>query len=57
MGDKRTNKSINTKNYEFFQISNLREWYERHVIDFIYISREISRNMTVGERRVSCRGS
>jgi len=29
-GDKRANKSINTRNYELFRISNLREWYERH---------------------------
>jgi len=26
-GDKRSNKSINTRNYELFRISNLREWY------------------------------
>lgn len=30
-GDKRTNKSINTKNCELFQTSDLQEWYERHV--------------------------
>jgi len=30
--DKRANKSINTRNYELFQTSNLCEWYERHVI-------------------------
>ena len=32
-GDKSANKNINTKNYELFQTSNLREWYERHVIE------------------------
>jgi len=32
-GDNRANKSINTKNYEIFQISNLCEWYERQVIE------------------------
>jgi len=32
-GDKRANKSINTRNYELFRTSNLREWYERHVIE------------------------
>jgi len=32
-GDKRANKSINTKNYELFRTSNLHEWYERHVIE------------------------
>jgi len=32
-GDKRANKSINTKNYELFRTLNLREWYEHHVIE------------------------
>jgi len=32
-GDKRANKSINTSNYELFHISNLRKWYERHIIE------------------------
>jgi len=32
-GDKRVNKSINTRNYELFRTSNLHEWYERHVIE------------------------
>jgi len=31
-GDKRANKS-NTRNYKLFQTSNLREWYEHHVIE------------------------
>lgn len=32
-GDKRINKSINTRNFEVFRTSDLREWYERHVIE------------------------
>jgi len=32
-GDKRANKSINTRNYELFRTSDLREWYERCVIE------------------------
>ncbi|XP_036139070.1 uncharacterized protein LOC118644523 [Monomorium pharaonis] len=32
-GDKRANKSINTKNCELFQTSDLDEWYERCVIE------------------------
>jgi len=32
-GDKRANKSINTRNCELYQTSNLREWYERHIIE------------------------
>jgi len=32
-GDKRANKSINTRNYELFRTSDLREWYERRVIE------------------------
>jgi len=32
-GDKRANKSINTRNYELFRTSNLHEWYERHIIE------------------------
>ncbi|XP_036146615.1 uncharacterized protein LOC118646876 [Monomorium pharaonis] len=39
-GDKRANKSINTKNYELFQTSNLYEWYKQHVIEFILASLE-----------------
>ena len=37
-GDKRANKSINTRNFELFHSSNLREWYERHVTKFILAS-------------------
>jgi len=32
-GDKRANKSINTKNYELFPTSDLDEWYERYIIE------------------------
>jgi len=32
-GDKRANKSVNTKNFELFRTSDLREWYERRVIE------------------------
>jgi hypothetical protein len=32
-GDKRANKSVNTRNYELLRTSNLREWYERRVIE------------------------
>ena len=32
-GDKRANKSVNTKNYELFRTTDLREWYERRVIE------------------------
>jgi len=32
-GDKHANKSINTRNYELFRTSDLREWYERRVIE------------------------
>jgi len=32
-GDKRANKCINTRNYELFRTSDLREWYERRVIE------------------------
>src|SRR5580765_2433186 len=32
-GDKRANKSVNTKNYELFRASDLHEWYERRVIE------------------------
>ncbi|XP_070165276.1 uncharacterized protein [Polyergus mexicanus] len=32
-GDKRANKSINTRNYELFRTSDLREWYERRVVE------------------------
>ncbi|XP_036141224.1 uncharacterized protein LOC118645049 [Monomorium pharaonis] len=33
MGDKRANKSINTKNCELFQTSDLDEWYKRCIIE------------------------
>ena len=32
-GDKHANKSINTRNYELFQTSDLHEWYERRVVE------------------------
>lgn len=32
-GDKRANKSINTKNYELFRTSDLEEWYARRVVE------------------------
>ncbi|XP_071574388.1 uncharacterized protein [Temnothorax nylanderi] len=32
-GDKRANKSIATRNRELFRMSDLREWYELHVIE------------------------
>ncbi|XP_071574650.1 uncharacterized protein [Temnothorax nylanderi] len=32
-GDKRANKSIATRNCELFRMSDLREWYKRHVIE------------------------
>jgi len=32
-GDKRANKSVNTKNYELFRTSDLDEWYERYIIE------------------------
>ncbi|XP_036148439.1 uncharacterized protein LOC118647504 [Monomorium pharaonis] len=32
-GDKHANKSVNTKNYALFQLSNLNEWYELYVIE------------------------
>jgi len=32
-GDKRANKSMNTRNYKLFRTSNLPERYERHVIE------------------------
>ncbi|XP_036146043.1 uncharacterized protein LOC118646698 [Monomorium pharaonis] len=32
-GDKRANKSVNTKNYTLFQLSDLNEWYELYVIE------------------------
>ncbi|EFN64222.1 hypothetical protein EAG_04529, partial [Camponotus floridanus] len=32
-GDKRANKSVNTRNYELFRTYDLREWYERRVIE------------------------
>jgi len=32
-GDKRANKSVSTRNYKLFRTSDLREWYERRVIE------------------------
>jgi len=32
-GDKHANKSIATRNYEFFRSSNLHEWYESRVVE------------------------
>jgi len=37
-GDKRANKSVSTKNYKLFRLSNLQEWYESCVIEPILIS-------------------
>lgn len=42
-GDKRANKSINSRNCELFQTSNLCEWYERHVIEPILVPQRVSR--------------
>jgi len=39
-GDKSANKSIATRNYELFRTSNLREWYELHVVEPILASLE-----------------
>ncbi|XP_072753401.1 uncharacterized protein [Anoplolepis gracilipes] len=39
-GDKRANKSINTRNFELFRTSDLREWYERRVVEPILASLE-----------------
>ncbi|XP_050457754.1 uncharacterized protein LOC126854768 isoform X2 [Cataglyphis hispanica] len=39
-GDKRANKSINTKNYELFRTSDLCKWYERRVIEPTLVSLE-----------------
>ena len=39
-GDKRANKSINTKNCELFRTSDLHEWYERRVIESTLASLE-----------------
>jgi len=39
-GDKCANKSINTRNYELFRTSDLREWYERRVIETTLASLE-----------------
>jgi len=44
--DKRVNKSINIENYKLFQTSNLREWYERHIIKTTYLLRNFE-NVTV----------
>ncbi|XP_071575601.1 uncharacterized protein [Temnothorax nylanderi] len=32
-GDKRANKSMATRNCELFRMSDLREWYKRHIIE------------------------
>ena len=32
-GDKHANKSVNTRNFELFRMSDIREWYERCVIE------------------------
>lgn len=32
-GDKRENKSVNTRNYELFRTSDLHDWYERRVVE------------------------
>jgi len=37
--DKRSNKSVNTKNYKFFRTSDLDKWYERYIIEPIGIAR------------------
>ncbi|XP_036150345.1 uncharacterized protein LOC105835717, partial [Monomorium pharaonis] len=39
-GEKRANKSVNTKYYGLFQTSDLNEWYERHVIEPTLVSLE-----------------
>ena len=39
-GDKCANKSVNTKNYELFCSSNLKEWHELRVIEPILTSLE-----------------
>jgi len=39
-GDKHANKSIVTRDYELFQISNLREWYELRVVESTLTSLE-----------------
>jgi len=40
--DKRANKSITTKNYEFFRSSDLQEWYQSRIANF-NIARRILR--------------
>jgi len=39
-GDKRANKSVNTKSYELFCSSDLQEWYESRVVEPILVSLE-----------------
>ncbi|XP_036144933.1 uncharacterized protein LOC118646348 [Monomorium pharaonis] len=39
-GDKRANKSINTKNCELFQTSDLDKWYKRRIIEPTLVSLE-----------------
>jgi len=38
--DKSANKSIATRNYEFFRSTDLQEWYELHVVQPILASLE-----------------
>ena len=38
--DKRANKSIITKNSEIYRCTDMREWYERHVVESILASLE-----------------
>ena len=38
--DKRTNKSIIMKNSEIYRCTDIREWYERHIIEPIVASLE-----------------
>jgi len=39
VGDKRANKSIATRNYELFHMSDLWEWYQLYVVEPILTSR------------------
>jgi len=38
--DKRANKSIATRDYEFFQTLDLQEWYESRVVESTLIALE-----------------
>jgi len=42
-GNKNANKSIATRNYELFRTSNLREWYELHVVEAIFALEEFQK--------------